>query len=82
MSADEKQAYVDGVARKNVVRAVKRLLAESETLAALVRDGRVAVYGAIYDVTTGEIEFLPAAGVTRAGWATPPARRRMGVSEA
>jgi carbonic anhydrase/SulP family sulfate permease len=59
---EEKAVFVDQVARRKVVRAVKRLLAESETLAALVRDGRVAVYGAMYDVTTGDIEFIPAEG--------------------
>ena len=59
MAESEKEAFVDAVARRNVVRAVNRLLAESETLAGLVRDRRVAVYGAMYNVTTGDIEFIP-----------------------
>ena len=31
---------------------------ESETLANLVKQGRIAIVGAMYDVTTGDIEFL------------------------
>ncbi len=54
----EKQAFVDAVARRNVRRAVAEMLGRSETLAGLVRDGRVAIVGAMYDVVTGGIEFL------------------------
>ena len=32
---------------------------ESQTLGDLVRDGRLAIVGAMYDVATGDIEFLP-----------------------
>ncbi|MBY0512360.1 MAG: hypothetical protein K2P78_00425, partial [Gemmataceae bacterium] len=49
---------VDGVARRNVRRAVETVLAESETLSALVRSGRLMVVGAMYDVTTAGLEFL------------------------
>lgn len=62
MGEEEKNAFVDAVARKNVIRAVKRLTDESETLAALVRDGRIMIVGAMYDVTTGAIEFIPPQG--------------------
>jgi len=34
---------------------------DSECMAGLVRDGRLAIVGAMYDVTTGGIEFLGAA---------------------
>lgn len=62
MGPDEKNAFVDAVARRNVIRAVKRLLDESETLSGLARDGRILVVGAMYDVTTGDIEFIPYQG--------------------
>ncbi len=54
----EREAFVNGVARRNVERAVEMVQRQSRTLAGLVREGRVAVVGAMYDVTTGEIEFL------------------------
>ncbi len=57
-SPGEKEAFVNAVARRNVERAVERLLRESDALAKLVRDGRLAVVGAMYDVVTGDIEFL------------------------
>jgi carbonic anhydrase len=55
---EEKERFVDGVARRNVVRVVDRMRAESQTLDGLVREGRIAIVGAMYDVSTGEIEFL------------------------
>ncbi|HVK10309.1 MAG TPA: SulP family inorganic anion transporter, partial [Gemmataceae bacterium] len=58
-SKDERAGYVDGVSRKNVARVVGTILGESPVLAGLVRDGRVAVVGAMYDVATGGLEFLP-----------------------
>jgi carbonic anhydrase/SulP family sulfate permease len=58
-AAGEKAAVVDSVARRNVARVVEQISRESQTLARLIRDGRVAVVGAMYDVSTGAIEFLP-----------------------
>jgi len=62
LPAAAKAAFVDGVARRNVARAVGELVEQSRTLARLVKEGRVAVVGAVYDVATGAIEFLPADG--------------------
>ena len=59
LEAVQKLAFVDGVARRNVVRVVGRMREESRTLDELVRSDRIAIVGAMYDVTTGEIEFLP-----------------------
>jgi len=58
VSLQEKQQLVDSVARVNVERVVKSMLAESTTLAKLVREGRIILVGAMYDVATGRIEFL------------------------
>jgi carbonic anhydrase/SulP family sulfate permease len=52
------EAYINRVARDNVRRTVERIMQESETLANLVKQGRIAIVGAMYDVTTGDIEFL------------------------
>ncbi len=61
LPSDQKLAFVDGVARRNVLRVVGRMREESRTLDELVRSDRIAIVGAMYDVTTGEIEFLPEA---------------------
>ena len=61
-SPAEKGPFVDDVARRNVARVVEEILQESQTLGDLVADGRIAIVGAMYDVATGNIEFLPAAG--------------------
>ena len=37
----------------------RAILEQSQTLDDLVRDGRIAIVGAMYDVATGDIEFLP-----------------------
>jgi carbonic anhydrase len=56
--ADEKESLVNAVARRNVSQVVERMRRESRTLDGLVREGRIAIVGAMYDVVTGEIEFL------------------------
>lgn len=48
----------DAVARGNVLRVVKELRRQSQTLDNLVRDQRIAIVGAMYDIATGGIEFL------------------------
>ncbi|MBP3960604.1 bifunctional SulP family inorganic anion transporter/carbonic anhydrase [Gemmata sp. G18] len=58
----EKRAFVDAVARRNVLRAAAELLDQSATLAELVKQGRIAVVGVLYDVATGGMEFLPEIG--------------------
>lgn len=62
-SPSEKQELVDQLARKNVVRTVAALRSQSQTLARLVAAGRIAIVGAVYDVTTGDIEFLNGAEI-------------------
>ncbi len=59
LSAAEKETFVNEVARGNVARVTETLIRESQTLSHLHQEGRVAIIGAIYDVVTGEIEFLP-----------------------
>jgi carbonic anhydrase len=59
LPAREKELFVNAVARRHVARVVDQLLERSQTLGDLVRDGRLAIVGAMYDVATGDIEFLP-----------------------
>ena len=63
LSAADKQSFVDGLARRNVLQVVQRLREQSMTLDRLVRAERIAIVGAMYDVVTGEIEFLHDAGM-------------------
>jgi carbonic anhydrase/SulP family sulfate permease len=55
---DEQQRRIDRVARENVYLTVAEIQGKSATLGRLAADGTIAVVGAIYDVTTGEVEFL------------------------
>ena len=59
LPAAEKESFVNAVARRNVSRVVERCSEQSQTLDDLVREGRIAIVGAMYDVATGDIEFLP-----------------------
>ena len=58
MTADERTRYVDWIARRNVLNMVRAITAQSETLDKLVQEGRIAVVGGMYDVSTGAIEFM------------------------
>ena len=58
MRGAEKDAFIDAVARRNVARTIESILDQSRTLAGLVRDGRIEIVGAMYDVATRDIEFL------------------------
>jgi carbonic anhydrase len=62
LSPSEKDAIVNDVSRRNVARVVEEILQESPTLNSLVQEGRLAIAGTIYDVATGNLEFLPTAG--------------------
>lgn len=53
------------LARWNVLWVVERMREQSQMLDVLVRKGRIAMVGAMYDVVTGEIEFLQRTGESR-----------------
>jgi carbonic anhydrase/SulP family sulfate permease len=52
------EEYVNEVARANVLRTVQKIVESSEAIQKLVNEGKVAVVGAIYDVVSGDLEFL------------------------
>jgi carbonic anhydrase len=57
-TAEEPESLCNAVARLNVLRVVEQMRAQSRTLDALIKARRIAIVGAMYDVVTGEIEFL------------------------
>jgi carbonic anhydrase/SulP family sulfate permease len=59
----ERAAFVDAVARQNVLRVVKEIREQSRTLDDLVRARRIGIVGAMYDIVTGNIEFLTEDGL-------------------
>lgn len=50
--------FAEDVSRRNVVQTVRNIVEMSQTINKLVDEGRLAVVGAIYDVTSGKVEFL------------------------
>lgn len=57
-SAPDTVMIVDAVARENVLRVVKEIRKQSQTLDSLVGEGCIAIVGVMYDVATGSMEFL------------------------
>ncbi|MBB1286327.1 carbonic anhydrase [Flavisolibacter sp. BT320] len=49
--------FVENVAEINVRRNVELILAQSPILEEMVSKGEIAIVGAMYDVTTGEVKF-------------------------
>jgi carbonic anhydrase/SulP family sulfate permease len=58
LSPAEVETLVDEVARHNVQRTVKEVVSRSSVIREAVDEGQVRVVGAVYDVKSGEIEFL------------------------
>lgn len=50
--------FTDKTARRNVLNSVDKLLSSSDVIRRMADEGKVAVVGAMYDVATGEIEFV------------------------
>lgn len=58
MSEEEREQFIDEVARRNVYRSVYEITARSQVIRELVESGKVMVVGALYDVKSGQMEFL------------------------
>jgi len=56
--ASKNAAYVDAVARTNVVVALDTIRRRSPILAELEKKGTIRVAGAMYDLATGRVEFI------------------------
>ena len=57
-SATERESFVDEVAERNVLRTVREITHRSTVIRQAVSDGKLLVVGAVYDVRSGNIEFL------------------------
>jgi carbonic anhydrase/SulP family sulfate permease len=55
---DKKKAFVDEVARKNVLNNMTYLRQNSGMLDRLTRENKIMIVGAVYDVNTGKVNFL------------------------
>ena len=52
-------AFVDRVTSTHVGHTLEWLIANSPTLTAMLKAGEIGLVGAMYDITTGRVEFLP-----------------------
>lgn len=58
----EKEAYANEVSRRNVLRTMRMIQERSSTLADMVKTGRLAIVGALYDIQMGEVSFFQTTG--------------------
>ncbi len=58
MSPDELGIFVDNVARQHVLRCVEGIVRESDIIRDLVTKNQIAVIGAMYNISNGQIEFI------------------------
>lgn len=58
LSPEEVETLVDEVARDNVQHSVNEVLSRSSVIRQAVEAGQARVVGAVYDVKSGEVEFL------------------------
>ena len=58
LSSAERDSFINEVARANVLHTVAIVREQSQTLDGLLREGRIAIVGAMYDVATGRMTFL------------------------
>lgn len=54
----EKTAYANEVSRRNILRTMRMIRERSSTIDGLLKDGRIAIVGALYDVSTGQVSFF------------------------
>ncbi len=57
---EDKGTFVDGIAKRNVLRTVQEIYEQSDVIRNKVDAGEAMIIGALYDVATGKIEFYEA----------------------
>ncbi len=67
LSQQEKEVLIDEVAKRNVQHTAMQIVQRSKAVSEAIREGRAMVVGAVYDVKTGAIEFLPEVVASEAG---------------
>ncbi|MEZ6091652.1 MAG: SulP family inorganic anion transporter [Pirellulaceae bacterium] len=58
MTADSREAFVDDVAKRNVLHIVDEISNRSSAIRQAMEDRKVLVVGAVYDVKSGKISFF------------------------
>ncbi len=58
LDSKKQSDFITEVARRNVMHSVQRILEQSRTIKQVVEEGRVEVFGAMYDIETGRIDFF------------------------
>ncbi len=58
LTVEAKDSFVDEIAKRNVLRTMHEITERSRAVSEAVRDGRIMVVGALYDVQHGNIEFF------------------------
>ncbi|MDP1834689.1 MAG: carbonic anhydrase family protein [Chlamydiales bacterium] len=56
--SSQKAIYADEVAHQNVLRTIKLIRERSEILDRLVREGKIAIIGSMYDISSAEVSFF------------------------
>lgn len=54
----EKAAYANEVSRRNILRTMRMIRERSATINKLVLEDKVAIVGALYDISTGEVSYF------------------------
>lgn len=67
----EKAAYVNEVSRRNVLRTMRMIMERSSTREGLVREGKLMLVGALYDIQTGMVSFFQTQGSSKSPLAIP-----------
>lgn len=57
-SQEEKQSFVDEIARKNVIHTMQVIRQRSDTLRKLAEEGKIKIVGCLYDIRTGKIDLF------------------------
>ncbi len=60
-NSKQKDTYFNEIAYKNVLRTMHKIREDSAILDKLVREGKIDIVGAMYDIATGEVSFFQAA---------------------
>ena len=58
LSSEDRDAFINDIARKNVLNTVGAVIERSQAIRQAIDKGQAKVVGALYDVASGQIEFL------------------------
>lgn len=70
-SAGKKEEYCNEVCHKNVIRTMQEIRQHSSTLDRLINEGKIALVGAMYDISTAEVSFFQFSGCSPAATEKP-----------